>query len=137
MRIRTIEDISNALSFNYPDQRTYTFLKEEDKWYIDLPDYLEQGGRKEDLKMVAGTDDLLTLIARGKKQVTVTMDTQPFEGADVLGLIELCDQPMGGGYYIMYKCRGREINKRMWLCDVTLFVFGDIPERIYIRKVLH
>lgn len=134
MAIRTIKELSKSLSSNYPDSRTYSFMKEENKWYIDLPGYLEQGGSKEDLQMEAGVDNLLTLMAWGKKRVTITLDTEPFEGAVVMELVELCDAPKGGGYYFMRTYKGIEINKLIWLCDVTLFIFGDVPERIYLRK---
>jgi hypothetical protein len=35
-------------------QYTYSFYKENQKWYIDFPAYMEHGGAKADLQMVAG-----------------------------------------------------------------------------------
>jgi len=113
----------------------YSFVKEDRRWYIDLPAYLAQGGNKADLQMVEGADVLLNFMAHGKKIVTLQLDREPFEGADVLELVELCNAPKGGGYYQMHTFRKQAIEKRIWLCDVTLFVFGDMPERIYIRKL--
>ena len=113
----------------------YSFVKEDRQWYIDLPGYLAHGGNKADLQMVEGADVLLNFMAHGKKIVTLQLDRAPFEGADVLKLVELCDAPKGGGYYIMHTFRKQAIEKRIWLCDVTLFVFGDMPECIYIRKL--
>lgn len=118
----------------HTDPKVHTFVKEDGHWYIDLPEYLEQGGFKTELEMTAGTKALLDTVARGKNRVTVTMNTESFERADLLELIELGGAPKGGGYYLMHTCRGKAINKKMWLCDVLLFVFGDIPERIYVRK---
>lgn len=114
--------------------KTYSFFKEGLGWSIDVPQYLEQGGNKASLKMVDGTDEILNLIARGKKQVRIQMDTAPFDGADLLELAELCDAPKGGGYYVMRTCRSKPFNRRMWLCDIVLFVFGDMPQQIYVRK---
>jgi hypothetical protein len=116
------------------DIRIHTFIKEDNRWFIDLPEYIEQGGSKAELEMVAGADEMLSILAGKKKMVTLTMDTAPFEGADVLELVELCDAPMGGGYYVLKTYQGKTINRKMWLCDVTLFVFGDMPEKIFIRK---
>jgi hypothetical protein len=113
----------------------YSFVKEETCWYLDLPQYLAQGGRKAELQLIEGADELLNLFARRKKTASVQMDVVPFEGADVLELVELCDAPKGGGMYLIRTCRNRTINKTIWLCDVTLFVFGDMPERIYIKAV--
>lgn len=110
----------------------YHFIKESGCWYIDLPQFLARGGSKNDLQMVEGADALLRLMARGKSNIYIRMDTEPFDGADVLELVQLCDAPKGGGYYLMHTCRSRIINKKIWLCDVTLFVFGDMPQRIYV-----
>lgn len=113
----------------------YTFVKEGQQWFIELPEYLAQGGSKADLQMVEGADELLNFIAGSKKRVTIQLDRKPFEGADVLKLIELCEAPKGGGYYQMHTYRNQIIEKRIWLCDVTLFIFGDMPEQIYISKI--
>lgn len=44
--------------------KTHTFYKDEyGGWYMDLPEYLEQGGSKGDLAMVAGADTMLDSIA--------------------------------------------------------------------------
>lgn len=117
------------------NHRVYTFLKENNRWYIDLPEYIQQGGSKADLEMVAGADEMLDIMARKKKKLIMELDREPFEGADLLELAELCGAPMGGGYYVMHTCKGRPLNKRMWLCDVTLFVFGDMPQKIYCKKL--
>lgn len=114
---------------------THTFYKEDyGGWYIDLPEYLEQGGSKGDLAMVAGADTMLDIIANGEKKVTITIDTQPFEGADELLLTKLCEPSVGGGYYLLKWFEGKKVNHEMWLCAVTEFVFQAIPERIYIRR---
>jgi hypothetical protein len=116
-----------------PTDTIYTFKKEAGSWYIDLPEYLETGGRKTDLEMVDGADELLDLLARREKKVSLEMDVQPFENADVLELVHLCEAPKGGGYYKLDSYRSRPLNKEIWLCDVALFVFGDLPEKIYIK----
>lgn len=134
MKLRTVKAVSEALTSSHPDPRTFTFYKEDKAWFIDLPEYLEQGGHKKDLQMVAGASEFLTWLARRKKKIIISIDTEPFEGAEQLELIELCSHPTGGGYYMLRSCRGKAINKRMWLCDVTLFIFGDMPERIYVRR---
>jgi hypothetical protein len=114
--------------------KTYKFVKTGDEWFIDLPGYIEQGGRAADLQMVDGADTMLDVMAEHKSFVVLTISEEPFEGADELVLTEKCDPVIGGGYYLMKEYKGREINQRMWLCHVTEFVFGDIPERIFVRQ---
>ena len=115
--------------------KQHRFVREGEEWYIDLPEYLEQGGNKGDLQMVSGADTMLDIIAEEKDEVVLQIDTKPFEGADELLLTELCDPILGGGYYHMRQFENKKVDKDLWLCDVTRFVFGDIPERIYVRKL--
>jgi hypothetical protein len=114
--------------------KTYRFIKAGDDWFIDLPEYIEQGGSAGDLQMVDGADTMLDVMADKSDSVTLTVSTEPFEGADELVLTEKCDPFIGGGYYLMKTYKGQPINKSMWLCQVTEFVFGDLPERIFVRQ---
>lgn len=134
MTVRTVESVSEMLASTYPDHRTYTFYKDDDGWYIDLPGYVKQGGDKEDLQLKAGTGKLLRKFARGKERVTLAIDTEPFDGADVLELTELCGDKRGGAIYLMESRYGPTHSSLFWICDIALFVFGDMPEKIYIRK---
>ncbi|HVG41094.1 MAG TPA: DUF6717 family protein [Chitinophagaceae bacterium] len=115
--------------------KIFSFIKEDGSWFIDLPMYLLDGGKKSDLEMLEGAAELLQMMARGKNKVSMIIDNEPFDGADILDLIELCDAPKGGGYYKMHTCRGRKVNKEIWLRDVTLFVFGDMPQKIYVKTL--
>lgn len=113
---------------------TYTFVKEGRDWYIDLPAYIEQGGSKGDLQMVEGADEMLEMMAEGKRSVVLTIDREPFSGADVLDLVEKCDPFVGGGYYRMHTYEGNPVMRTMWLCGVLEFVFGEIPSKIYVKR---
>lgn len=117
--------------------KTYKFIKSGRDWYIDLPAFIEQGGDIGDLQMVDGADKMLDLMAENKEAVTVSVSKEPFEGADLLTLIEECDPFIGGGYYMMKHYNGQQVNRSMWLCKVTEFVFGDIPAEIFVRKEKH
>lgn len=113
---------------------TYRFIKEERDWFIDLPEYLENGGSKGDLQMVEGADKMLDFISEGKNAVSLTIDRVSFDGSDELKLIERCDPFVGGGYYNLQTFEGKEMNQTMWLCAVTEYVFGDLPEQIFIKR---
>lgn len=113
---------------------TYRFLKEGRDWFIDLPQYIENGGSKGDLQMVEGADTMLDLISQGSNEVSLSLDRTPFAGSDVLNLVERCDPFVGGGYYNLPVFEGKEFNKTMWLCAVTEYVFGDLPEQIFIKR---
>jgi hypothetical protein len=114
--------------------KTYRFIKTGRDWYIDLPEFIEQGGSIGDLQMVEGADKMLDMMAGDKESVTLTIEKEPFEGADVLTLTEKCDPYIGGGYYLMEQYEGMQIDRTMWLCHVTEFVFGNLPPKIFVRR---
>ncbi len=114
--------------------KKYKFVKTGKEWYVDLPEYIEQGGSIGDLQMVEGADIMLDLVAGNKNEVALYIGTDDFEGADLLLLTEKCDPHKGGGYYFLEEYNGEPVNLRLWLCQVTEFVFGEIPEQIFIRK---
>lgn len=114
--------------------KVYRFLKEEDKWFIDLPQFIEAGGNKADLQMVEGADTMLDLMAEKNNEVRLRLSQEEFDGGDLLELKERCDPSVGGGYYIMDVYEGRKVELLMWLCGVTEWVFGELPEKIFVRR---
>ena len=110
------------------EPKRFTFNKEpHGTWYIDLPDY---PGPKGDLAMVAGADDMLDYLAKGKNRVVVDMSEKPFAGALAMKRTKV-GEPGGGAYY---KPVDHAIQS-VWLCDVTLFALGKFPEQIFFRAV--
>jgi hypothetical protein len=85
--------------------------------------------------MVDGADKMLDIIAKKAETVELYISKDNFKGSDMLILTEKCDPLIGGGYYLMKEFEGVVINRSMWLCQVTEFVFGEIPERIFIKRV--
>lgn len=84
--------------------------------------------------MVDGADTMLEMMAGNESSVTLTISEQYFEGAELVTLTEKCDPYIGGGYYVMKHYEGQDINKTMWLCQVTEFVFGKLPEKIFVKR---
>ncbi len=114
--------------------RQYKFIKTGKEWYVDLPEYLEQGGSMGDLQMVEGADAMLDFIAGVENEVFLYIDREHFQGSDRLELREKCEPYIGGGYYFLKEYNGKAINQTLWLCQVTEFVFGDIPDQLFIKK---
>jgi hypothetical protein len=113
--------------------RTFKFLRTGNEWYVDLPEYIEQGGSVGDLQMVEGADKMLDMMAEKENFVLLSISKEPFNGADLLVLTEKCDPYIGGGYYFMKQYQGQEVNRTMWLCQVIEFALGDIPQQIFVR----
>ena len=114
--------------------RIYRFYKDEYGWFIDLPNW---EGEKYDLQMVAGADTFLDLLSQGEDDVYVTLSTKPFENCEVLmfehyGRLEAWE--LGeGAWYVLSTYKGQHYDLKMWLCDVTKFVFGELPDKIYFK----
>ncbi len=112
--------------------RTFKFYKESDnRWYVDLPEWT---GEKSDLEMVAGADSMLEYMAEGESEIKVTLSETEFEGADVLQFLSEATEIGNGAYYQMENYKGIQIGLKMWLCNVTLFVYGKFPDKIYVSS---
>jgi hypothetical protein len=67
----------------------------------------------------------------------MTISDEPFDGAErldliSLGLIEGFEYGRGA-WYVAREYMGLDFNLKLWLCDVTTFVFGDYPKVIYYK----
>ncbi len=116
--------------------RTFKFYKTEvGRWYVDLPEW---EGSVDELEMVAGADLFLEILSDGEQTVNVVLSTVPFEGADILEfqtLGNLESWELGeGAWYKMVSYVGIDYELKLWLCDVTKFVFGGFPNKIYFQK---
>jgi hypothetical protein len=107
----------------------YSFIKEDNCWFVSA------GPANRLHQLPEGARAVLSTIAGGRKSIRLKMDTAWFEGADHLTLVELCPFPRGGAYYMMHTCNGRHLEKKMWVCDLALHVFGDMPECIYLSRL--
>ena len=108
------------------------FYKEKTgRWYIDLPEW---EGEKEDLEMVLGADDLLNILAEGEDFVYMEIGDEKFPGASQMVLVEPGSIEMGGCWYLIPTIGQIDFNLRIWLCDVTKFVFEKFPENIWFYK---
>lgn len=110
-----------------------TFFKE---WYADLPQYIEEGGNKEDLEMVAGADVLLDILSNEGSEVTIKLSTTEFEDSNKLAFKDDLDGDQmfeSGAYYYIDNIDGKPVNDTMWLCDVTAWVFNGFPLYIYYK----
>src|SRR3954470_10805155 len=90
----------------------FNFIKEDNCWFVT------PGPANRLHQLAEGARAVLNTIAGGRKSIRVKMDTAYFEGADQLTLAELCPFPRGGAYYTMHTCNGRNLEKKMWVCDL-------------------
>lgn len=109
-------------------KETRRFYKEENKWYIDLPEWIEQGLPKDDLEMVLGADTLLDGLSNNGDEVTLTFSDSLFNEFK-MELSKVEEDEYGSTYIVTTFYEPMTV----WLCPVTRYVFNDVyPEKIYI-----
>jgi len=111
---------------------TYRFYKEGNNWYVDLPSW---EGAKSDLLMIGGADTMLDHMSNNGTQVLVLISRTNFEGANVLEFKAPATDVGEGAYYMLNEYDGETLNLSVFLCDVTLFVFGEFPKQLFITAV--
>ncbi|MCZ4242659.1 DUF6717 family protein [Pedobacter punctiformis] len=115
-------------------ERTIRFYKNaKGEWYADIPEW---SGDIADLQMVEGADELLEWIAASASECKLIMADGPMEDAEILNLIYIREANLGGGGdYILERFKGEWKNHKLWLCEVTEFVFKQLPQTIYFKEV--
>jgi hypothetical protein len=106
------------------------FYKEEEKWYADIPDYINQGGSKDELEMVSGADIWLSFLSERGEEITLEISLNPFEGFEAKLLYVGDSNQKIEGEYLVYP----DIHY-LWLCSVTVWLFGEYPQSIYYKTV--
>ena len=105
----------------------YNFYKNQknQNWYIDLPEWK---GNIEELQMVLGADTLLDILAQDDDKIYIAIALTPFDHTHELHYKSGEDK---GGWY---ELKSNLHNFDLWLCEVTQFIFGFLPEIIYMKK---
>lgn len=106
--------------------KSFLFQKDIDsRWFAVIPEW---EGERDELEMVMGADTMLDIIAQGQDEVRLTLSTEPFEGYDYI--LTLKEEIYEGGTYDL---KGRYVSFDIWLCHVTKFVFGEMPQVMYVK----
>lgn len=109
----------------------HRFYKDNTGWYIDLPNWPFS---KSALAMVCGADTLLDTLSNQGDEVTLKIKTKPFDGQDNwIKRTELLGLTKGANYKGGSSGLVENGNNQLWLCPVTLYVFGRYPEEIYFK----
>lgn len=113
---------------------TFSFTKSNGAWHIDSIQLPFHEYASYNVPLQEGAETILNLLSGNGSAVTIDLDTEPFDNADVLELMQLCHPFLEGGYYYMYQYAGQAIHYQIWMCDVPKYAFGAIPARIYLRR---
>lgn len=105
--------------------------EEDNKWYINFPNWPFD---HHNLMMVAGADKLCEFLSSdGKFTYVEVIPSNKEKNYNRYAKLIRKEHSLTGGS--VYKVVGlKEFNRDIWLCPVTLFVLGNYPKYIYIRK---
>ncbi len=134
----TISDLMHGASamarsvFGKKKEYHLQFNHEEDGgWYIDFPNWPFE---HHNLLMVAGSDQLCDFISDDGKFafVDVIPASQEEDHPGYARLIRKEHSLTGGSTYEVTGLDG--FARDIWICPVTLFVLGEYPKFIYMKK---
>lgn len=103
--------------------KIFEFVKVGGVWFYWWPDF---DGDPEELAMINGADDLLDSL--DNKFVRLHM-VGPSIAKIVLSKI---GEDEDGATYL---CKSRYYNGRVWICPVTLLIFDEYPQNIYLSEL--
>ena len=105
---------------------TMRFYKEDLMWYADVKGW---PGPKGMLLMVDGADTFLDYLSNNGDEITLDLSLDPRQGYQVLNYTH--PHPANDGAYYTAEMNGRD--HKLWLCGVTEFVFGHMPEEVWFK----
>ena len=134
----TLRDLVNSSKliaksvFGKKDEYELKFNHESDGcWYIDFPNWPFD---HHNLMMVAGADDLCAFLSEDDKDVTVKVIPSK-KDEEHPGYCKLTQTEHGLTSGSTYTVDGLDgFNKNVWICPVTLFVLGEYPKYIYLKR---
>lgn len=100
------------------------FVKLTDKWFADVVNWV---GSVMDLEMVNGADTFLENICEGHRYISLQVSNVPIENAYKFDYLNY------DGEGTEYICE--ETGEVIWLCPVTITVFGEFPTNIWFKQI--
>ena len=127
---KTIHSFISGIFSKSEREYELTFVQDPDgRWYIDIP----WDGNRSNLEMVAGSDKLLSHIAKGDNKVTLQVILDYIDNDDYYIILDRFRQSLAGG--ASYTVSNAEFKEPIWICPVTLCVLGRYPKKIYFKRI--
>ena len=120
--------------FGKKEEYIIKFNHEEDGlWYVDFPNWPFD---QHNLLMVAGADELCAFLSEDNvsSYISVIPASKKEEHEGYAELTRINSSLTGGATYEVKNLPG--FNRDIWLCPVTLFVLGEYPKYMYIKKAV-
>lgn len=127
---KTIHSFISGIFSKSEREYELTFVQDPDgRWYIDIP----WDGNRSNLEMVAGSDKLLSHIAKGDNKVTLKVILDCIDDYNGYIILDRFEHSLAGG--ASYTVSNAEFKEPIWICPVTLCVLGRYPKKIYFKRI--
>ena len=127
---KTIHSFISGIFSKSEREYELTFVQDPDgRWYIDIP----WDGNRSNLEMVAGSDRLLSHIAKGDNKVTLQVILDYIDDYNGYIILDRFEKSLAGG--ASYTVSNAEFKEPIWICPVTLCVLGRYPKKIYFKRI--
>ncbi|MGN1257655.1 MAG: DUF6717 family protein [Candidatus Limisoma sp.] len=127
---KTIHSFISGIFSKSEREYELTFVQDPDgRWYIDIP----WDGNRSNLEMVAGSDKLLSHIAKGDNKVTLQVILDYIDDYNDYIILDRFKHSLAGG--ASYTVSNAEFKEPIWICPVTLCVLGRYPKKIYFKRI--
>lgn len=127
---KTIHSFISGIFSKSEREYELTFVQDPDgRWYIDIP----WDGNRSNLEMVAGSDKLLSHIAKGDNKVTLQVILDHLNDYNDYIILDRFEHSLAGG--ASYTVSNAEFKEPIWICPVTLCVLGRYPKKIYFKRI--
>ena len=127
---RTIHSFISGIFSKSEREYELTFVQDPDgRWYIDIP----WDGNRSNLEMVAGSDKLLSHIAKGDNKVTLQVILDYIDDDNGYIILDRFRKSLAGG--ASYTVSNAGFKEPIWICPVTLCVLGRYPKTIYFKRI--
>lgn len=127
---KTIHSFISGIFSKSEREYELTFVQDPDgRWYIDIP----WDGNRSNLEMVAGSDRLLSHIAKGDNKVTLQVILDYIDDDNGYIILDRFRKSLAGG--ASYTVSNAGFKESIWICPVTLCVLGRYPKTIYFKRI--
>ena len=127
---KTIHSFISGIFSKSEREYELTFVQDPDgRWYIDIP----WDGNRSNLEMVAGSDRLLSHIAKGDNKVTHQIILDYIDDDNGYIILDRFRKSLAGG--ASYTVSNAGFKEPIWICPVTLCVLGRYPKTIYFKRI--
>jgi hypothetical protein len=113
--------------------KTYTFIKKKGQWFLNLPLNLREFNETT-YTHVENAGGALDEMASGENQLSLSMDVKPLKSALVLELEGFPTADGVEGFYQLRNNKGLLLKNHLPLSDLSLLLYGELPEHIYLRQ---